>query len=429
MRIQTQYASASGEQLAAMLRQAFPRYTVSVRGGIPIVGDGLATGVMLKPDGAGALKTAWAFPSMVAQLLLTLTILAGLLPGLLLFLIVWLVTKGGVARLEQEVATVLAGGASPQLGAAPGASSGAPVGNVAPAPPTVFPLIAAGACFAYALTGILGLISWGVSLGTFNTLIWIALGAAAIMMHADSKRAHEGQGQPGPGAMIGGVAALLLGLTSFFGLFAARYGGVGMLQTLIVAGVAIGAGAALIQAHLARARGADSGKPSPAAIVVGAGFGIVGLLGLINLLSFMTSRYADALGVISSLIVVLADFALAAAAIGYFLAMNKHWGASGAQAYPQQGFAQQGFPQQPQQAYPQQQPQQGYPQQQQPQQGYPQQQQAYPQQQPQPGYPQQPQPQQGYPQQPQQGYSQQPGGGQGGWPGGYPGGGQGGGPR
>src|SRR5690348_16194964 len=103
MRIQTPQAAIPADQLVAMLRQAFPRYTVTTRAGVPIVGDGLATGVMLKPDGPGALKTMWAFPSVVTQILLTLCILAGILPGLTLFLVVWLATKGGVARLEQEV--------------------------------------------------------------------------------------------------------------------------------------------------------------------------------------------------------------------------------------------------------------------------------------------------------------------------------------
>ncbi|WP_437915754.1 hypothetical protein WME73_11815 [Sorangium sp. So ce302] len=110
MRIQISQASLPPDQLAAMLRQAFPRYKVTMRGGVPIVGDGLATGVMLKPDGPGALKTGWAFPSVAAQMLIMLIILAGLLPGLTLFLIVYLAAKGGVARMEQEIATVLQGG-------------------------------------------------------------------------------------------------------------------------------------------------------------------------------------------------------------------------------------------------------------------------------------------------------------------------------
>src|SRR5262245_48541469 len=136
MRIQTPQANLPPDQLAAMLRQAFPRYSVSMRGGVPIVGDGLATGVMLKADGPGFLKTGWAFPSVGAQLLVTLTILAGLLPGLTLFLIVWLSTKGGVARLEQEIATVLQGGPSPQMAA--GSPAGA--GGAGPLPATVFTL-------------------------------------------------------------------------------------------------------------------------------------------------------------------------------------------------------------------------------------------------------------------------------------------------
>jgi hypothetical protein len=81
VRIPVPPALGSTEALTAALRAAFPRYTVTLRAGVPLVGDGLATGVFVKPDGPGHLKTLWAFPSVVTQLLVTLSILAGILPA------------------------------------------------------------------------------------------------------------------------------------------------------------------------------------------------------------------------------------------------------------------------------------------------------------------------------------------------------------
>lgn len=409
MRIQTPQASLPAEQLAAMLRQAFPRYTVTVRAGVPIVGDGLATGVMLKPDGPGFFKTAWAFPSVVTQMLVMLSILAGLLPGLTLFLIVWLATKGGVARLEQEVATVLTGGPSPQLAAAPPGA-----GSAAPAQPTIFPLLAAGACFTFALAWMIGLVAFTARLhaGALNGLFWIALGVAALLVHFDEKRAYDTHVQsggrapapaPGPGAIIGGIAAVLMGLSALVGVFSFPVLDVWILHSLASAAVWIGAGVVLFMSHVARANNAPPAKPNPATPVAGVVFAVFGLIASIDAIIFATERYATVVGVALGLLRGLAWFALAAAVLGRFVARNK--AAAQPQAHPQQqGYPQQGYPQQ-QQWYPQ-----GYPQQQQ---GYPQQQ-AYP---PQQGHPQQQYPQQGYPQQqpqgyPQQGYPQPPGG----WP-------------
>ncbi|APR85669.1 Hypothetical protein A7982_11018 [Minicystis rosea] len=424
---------------------------------MPIVGDGLATGVMLKPAGPGLLKTGWAFPSAVTQILVLLTILAGLLPGLTLFLIVWLSTKGGVARLEQEIATVLAGGPSPQLAAGPPR-----VGLGSPPQPTIFPLIAAGAFFVFALNWILGL---ATSNGEFHVislsgLFWFALGGAAVMVHFEEKARSEAYAEgssrasapPGPALLIGGIAAVLSGLVDL-----AELAYVFSIYLIAHAVVWIGVGGVLIKTHLDRAKGDTvPSKPNPVEMVPGVLFGLFGLVAAFDMLMSMTTTYVSVLIILHELLRMIAWLGLAAATLGHYITRNnayrnqssapqQGYAPPGPPAYgppqpgygapPQQGYGQpqQGYGAPPQQGYGQPQPGYGAP----PQQGYPQQgygppqpgygappQQGYGQ--PQQGYPQQGygQPQQGYPQQgygqPQQGYPQQ-----GQVPGGYPTGGRG----
>jgi hypothetical protein len=77
------------DQLAAHLRTVFPSYSVTMRAGNVLVGNGSATGVMIVLKQQGQAKLVWAFPSMAAQIVLVLSIvLTGLLPGLVLLLIV-----------------------------------------------------------------------------------------------------------------------------------------------------------------------------------------------------------------------------------------------------------------------------------------------------------------------------------------------------
>jgi hypothetical protein len=63
MTVPLAWPNATPQQLEAHLRASFPRYNVTMRAGFPLVGDGLATGVLVKPSGAGA-NLVWAFPSM-----------------------------------------------------------------------------------------------------------------------------------------------------------------------------------------------------------------------------------------------------------------------------------------------------------------------------------------------------------------------------
>src|SRR5262249_35279147 len=128
--------------------------------------------------------------------------------------------------LEQEVATVLAGGPSPQLAAG---APGAPGTAAPPAPPTVFTGIAAGACFVFAFAWLLGFVvfSGRMGPGSFNGLFWILLGVAALLVHLDEKKAHDAYAQsgggapaaaPGPGAIIGAVGAVLMALSALLSL-------------------------------------------------------------------------------------------------------------------------------------------------------------------------------------------------------------------
>ena len=118
------------QMLQQWLMQVLPGYTYTVRGSFVVVGKGSATGVLIRPNGPGRAKLQWAFPSMGVQMVLTLSIvLTGILPGLILFGIVWAAVSGNVGAMKNQIAQVLAQGAGApmQAGAmpmAPAPSSG-----------------------------------------------------------------------------------------------------------------------------------------------------------------------------------------------------------------------------------------------------------------------------------------------------------------
>ena len=120
MLVPTIYPINNPQQLMEWLRQQLPQYSYTTRARFVVVGSGVSTGVLIRPSGQNQAKLVWAFPSMGVQMLLTLSIFAGLLPGLLLFLIVWLSVKGGVDRIRSDIAAALSGQAQAQAGMAAG---------------------------------------------------------------------------------------------------------------------------------------------------------------------------------------------------------------------------------------------------------------------------------------------------------------------
>jgi hypothetical protein len=390
---------ATSEQLAAHFRTAFPSYTVTMRAGNVLVGAGAATGVMIQLKGQGQAKLVWAFPSMAAQIVLMLSVvLTGLLPGLLVLLIVWLATKGGVARLEQEVSQVLAGGAPPQ-GAFPPRAPGASLPD-----PGAHAMIAGIVCFVMALLAFAQLTSPGSGPGgILAALCWVGLGGGLMMRQSEDKRAFEtGSPQAGPGLLVAGISAALLGVVAVLGLFGPS-SGFGLVRRVLYVTFWLAAGA------LAIAASQKKGPPAASTLKIGGGVLIsFGLLGLYDVVGWVLQ------GVVFNVFTIF----MVLRALG-LLGLGGLAFARATSALPPTTAA--GFPAQPQAGYPApQQP--GYPAPQQP--GYPAQPQGgYPAQ-PQGGYPAQPQagyaqPQAGYPAQPQAGYpAQPPQGPPGGWPGG-----------
>ena len=385
MKVQIAHPSATSQQIEQHLRASFPRYSVKSRGGIPIVGDGAATGVMVKVGGGGFVTLGWAFPSMGAQIALNLFIvLTGILPGLIVFGIVWLTVKSGVERLKNEVAAVLQGGAAPVQAALPQGS------GPAPADPGSSAVMAAVACFVMALFGGLAVVMGpyaGTGIG--GGLFWIVMGVGLLMIQGVEKRGFEQRSaQPaGAGPIVLGIACILSGLFALPGAFAAD--GFHFVRGLFAGLFWLASGGLIIAGHV-RKSPVDP-KLVRIALTVGAGFLLLfGLLSFYDLYDMIDAGIRLGPFIVFAFLRGVLWIVMAAAAFARSRRPPSAIGPAAAEqpAYsqqPQQAYPQQGYPQQPQQAY----PQQGYPQQ-----GYPQQQ-PYPQQ----GYPQQ----QPYPQQPQQG--------------------------
>jgi len=103
-----------------------------------IVGDGKVSGVQANLKD-GTISLGWQMPDKVVRMLLPLSIvLSGLLPGLLLFLIVWLINRGRIESIKADIAFILSGGAQglPSAAATPALNQGsfpAPGGFGAPA--------------------------------------------------------------------------------------------------------------------------------------------------------------------------------------------------------------------------------------------------------------------------------------------------------
>lgn len=154
MRVQIAQPTASAQELQAFFRSTLPQHEHFSRGGYAVVGAGLVTGVVVKQAGPHAVELGWEIPNIGVKLLMVLSIIAGILPGLLLWGIVWMVISGDVERLKQEIAQALTSGApaqagGPMMGGAPMMQRPAKPGGAALAFGVLFAM-GSLAAFAYA---------------------------------------------------------------------------------------------------------------------------------------------------------------------------------------------------------------------------------------------------------------------------------------
>jgi hypothetical protein len=271
MRAQLAYPGATPQQIESHLRALFPRYSVISRAGSVLVGDGAATGVMLKRNGPSDVTLIWAFPNIAVQMVLTLAIvLTGILPGLVLFGITWLVVRNDVARLKQEVASVLSGGAPP-------AQAPLPAGDAPLSPPSLLGLVASIVAFAIALFSLLGPAR---AAGLGSALFWIAAGTAGCMLHFEQKRAFETRtAAAGTGRMVLAIAAVLhglLALVSAFSTFSDFY----LARSIFSAVFFIATGVVLILVHTGKL---VAEKILWTQLVAGAVLALFGVLGFYDL--------------------------------------------------------------------------------------------------------------------------------------------------
>ena len=116
-------------QLLGWLTQTLPQYTYGTRGPSVIMGAGSVTGLAVVPKGPGKIRTVWGMPNVGLQIMINLSFLAGLLPGVILILIIWSSVKGKVKSMEAEFAQALASGGAGAM----------PPGPLPPGPPPVGP--------------------------------------------------------------------------------------------------------------------------------------------------------------------------------------------------------------------------------------------------------------------------------------------------
>lgn len=94
-------------ELLDWTKAKFPQYKPKGRGPGVVMGEGSTTGLMLVPKGEGQIKSAWAFPSVGIQILVNLSFLAGILPGVIIFLSIWGSVKNRVREIEKEFGDAL----------------------------------------------------------------------------------------------------------------------------------------------------------------------------------------------------------------------------------------------------------------------------------------------------------------------------------
>lgn len=108
--------------LQQILRNTLPHYRVEMTAAGLVLSDGVCTGLQLKLGSPQTVKTSWIIPNVGVRLLWGLTtVLTGILPGLVIYGIIYLAVKEGVAKVERDVSTILRGGTvAPPVSAGPG---------------------------------------------------------------------------------------------------------------------------------------------------------------------------------------------------------------------------------------------------------------------------------------------------------------------
>lgn len=100
------------QHLQQILQNTLPHYRVETNVAGVVVSNGLCTGLQLKQASPQLVRSGWIIPNVAVRLLWSLgMVLTGILPGLLVYGIIYLVVKDGVANIERDVATILRGGA------------------------------------------------------------------------------------------------------------------------------------------------------------------------------------------------------------------------------------------------------------------------------------------------------------------------------
>lgn len=146
MDVQTLYTLHHPDQVMNWLQTNVPQYSYQMRHKkFLIASTGMATGVQINITGAQSVKLMWAIPNMGVQIMMTLAlVLSGILPGLVLWGIVWMATKSATERIKQTIAQALHTGqpvtaGQPQAAGAAGAypqqMTGAPQAGALPPSP------------------------------------------------------------------------------------------------------------------------------------------------------------------------------------------------------------------------------------------------------------------------------------------------------
>jgi hypothetical protein len=145
-------------------------------------------------------------------------------------------------------------------------------------------MIAAILCFLLALLVLVQFVgpsSASGPRGLFAALCWVGLGIGLLMRQSEDKRAFEtGSPQSGPGLLVVGISAALLGVVAALGLFGPTGSGFSLLRQLLYVVFWLGAGA------LAIAASQKKGPPATTTLKVAGGvlcfFGLLAFYDLVE---------------------------------------------------------------------------------------------------------------------------------------------------